>query len=222
MNTKPIIIASLIAVLFVMIVYFSGRLVFESGSVPDLSAADDKTDTTRERTPPTKPTPTPIKDKLETKTEKPNSVTPRKPKKSLEELIAGLSPEERRKWDEIGEQIRAEAEKEAAFRKANPTPEEIEEARIFEEIKKDRKEWEAEAIENAEINAKVRERLRGMEKRRAERERVLEEARQFQAESDKFIKEELAPYLKQHGLWDYEKNQPMYEKINPTHRRNYN
>ena len=210
MNTKPIIIASLIAVLFVMIVYFSGRLVFESGSDPDLSATADKTDTTRERTPPTKTIHTPVKDKLETKTEKPNSMPRRKPK-SLEDLIAAMSPEERRRWDEIREQGRAELEKEEAFRRANPTPEEIESARISEEVRKYLKEAEAEAIEDAKIDAKVEERLRGIEKRRAERERVLEEARQFQAEFNDYLEDfkELIADLKRRGLWDHEKNQPI-------------
>jgi hypothetical protein len=76
-----------------------------------------------------------------------------------------------------------------------------------------RKEQEAKAIADAKKDAEIEEWIRGIEKRRAERARILEEARQYQAESDQIIKELIEAY-KRRGLWDYRCDTQVYNLYN--------
>jgi hypothetical protein len=202
MSLKPIVISILCVVLFVAAVYFGGKWVLEAERVEEWKPAvrPDTPDDENETAP----------DTQETEAEKPPPLRADTSRgyRSIEELLSDASPEERRRYAEIGERIRAEADAEEEARRLNPSPQDIADAKLLERVEKGLKEMEALIIGDPEKDAEVEERIRTIEKRRAERARELEEARQFQAESHQVIKELIEAY-KRRGLWDYDADKPI-------------
>ena len=201
MNLKPIVISILCAVLFVVVAHFGGKWVLEQGRVsdfsPDVVTPAAPVDESASTTPASTATDSPSEQQ-----------TGKRKHRSIEELLSNASPEERRRYAEIGERVRAEAYAEEEARRLNPSPQDIADARLLERGDKTSKELEALIIGDPEKDAEVEERIRTIEKRRAERARELEEARQFQAEYNQVIKEWIEEY-KRRGLWDYDADKPI-------------
>ena len=201
MNLKPIVISILCAVLFVAAVYFGGKWVLEQGRVsdfsPDVVTPAAPVDESASTTPASTATDSPSEQQ-----------TGKRKHRSIEEILATASPEFRRKNAEMLANAEAYAEEEARKRRLNPSPQDIADAKLLERVEKGLKEMEALIIGDPEKDAEVEERIRTIEKRRAERARELEEARQYQAEFNQMIRELIEEY-KRRGLWDYDADKPI-------------
>jgi hypothetical protein len=207
MNPRPILIALGCAILVVGTAYFVGKHAFKTEmSLHGLPRAGDasRTETDIEAT--NKPVDQPLKGDMD---------KPQRPRqyRGIEEILANASPEFRRKYAEMVANAQAYAEEEERKRLLNPSPEDIEDARLLEQIRKRRKEWEAEDIADAKKDTEVEALIREIEEGREEDARILEEAKQYQAESDQIIKELIEAY-KRRGLWDYRCDTQVYNLYN--------
>lgn len=220
MNPRPILIALGCALSVVAIAYFGGQHVFLTEPNPPFSTpakAEKPTTDTKTTDPSTKA-------ELKPTTESVISTSPSE-YGSIEELLANASPEFRQKYAELWARAQAEAEQEAeqkaVLRRANPTPEDLQDMEL-DALSKRLAEWSTEAeasdariyqslvergylTEGEELNSETLG--KAIERKREEREREVEEMKRNQQSMDEFM-EAFKQDLIRWGLWDDEKNQP--------------
>ena len=191
MYPKPIIITTIISLLFIAAIYFIGESVFESRHVSDSAP----------------PVPRPTKPIRETNTPPPshsNNNEPKRENHSIEEILANGSPEFQQKYAELVAKAKAYAAEQARKQALNPTAEDIEINTLRKEIQQMIADREAElAAEEDEFEQWEKAEQQYNE----ELSRRLEEAKQFQAESEQKMKR-WRDNLKRRGLWDYKNDRP--------------